>query len=98
MFIYFENYRILDSAVYLPRFLEDLAMGPTEPRVRTINAMFKRVGLLAQDISDLGREEAEEAKAAGPAGAAGNDRARSEAQGTTQREAELGVGRYLEEI
>ena len=65
VFIYFENYGILDSAVYLPRFLEDLASGPDERRVRTINAMFKHVELSAQEISDLGREEADEARAAG---------------------------------
>ena len=65
VFIYFETYGILDSAVYLLRFLEDLASGPEEPRVRTINAMFKHVGLSAQEISDLGREEADEARAAG---------------------------------
>ena len=67
VFIYFENYGILDSAVYLPRLLEDLAAAPEEPHVRTINAMFKHVHLTAQEISDLGREEAEEAKAAGQA-------------------------------
>ena len=65
VFIYFDNYGILESAVYLPRFLEDLAAGPEEPRVRTINAMFKHVQLTAQEISDLGREEAAETKAAG---------------------------------
>ena len=65
VFIYFENYGILDSAVYLPRFLEDLDAGPEEPRVRTINAMFKHVRLTAQEISELGREEAGEAEAAG---------------------------------
>ena len=65
VFIYFENYGILDSAVYLPRFLEDLASGPEEARVRTINAVFKHVNLSAQEISDLGREEAGEARAAG---------------------------------
>ena len=64
-FIYFENYGILDSAVYLPRFLEDLASEPDEARVRTIDAMFKHVELSAQEISDLGREEASEARAAG---------------------------------
>lgn len=58
VFIYFENYGILDSAVYLPRFLEDLEAGPEEPRVRTINAMFKHVQLTAQEIFDLGQEEA----------------------------------------
>ena len=47
VFIYFENYGILDSAVYLSRFLEDLAAGPEEPRVRTINTMFKRAGFTA---------------------------------------------------
>ena len=65
VFIYFENYGILDSAVYLPRFLEDLGSRLEDPRVRTINAMFKHVKLTAQEISDLGKEEAEEAEAAG---------------------------------
>ncbi len=64
VFIYFENYGILDSAVYLPRFLEDLSTEPEVPRVRTINAMFKHVQLTAQEISDLGKEEAESAKIA----------------------------------
>lgn len=65
VFIYFENYGILDSAVYLPRFLDDLANSPNEPRVRTINAMFKHVGLEAKSIAELGREETTEAKRAG---------------------------------
>jgi hypothetical protein len=63
-FIYFENYGILDSAVYLPSFLDDLARTPDDPKVRTIQAMFKHVGLSAQEIMDLGREEAAEAKQA----------------------------------
>jgi hypothetical protein len=65
VFIYFENYGILDSAVYLPRFLEDLARLPNEPKIRTINSMFKHVGLEAKAIAELGREEAAEAKQAG---------------------------------
>ena len=65
VFIYFENYGILDSAVYLPRFLEDLATGPEEARVRTINAMFKHVQLTAQEVADLGKEDAAAAKIAG---------------------------------
>ena len=56
--IYFENYGVLDSAIYLPRFLEDLQRDPNNPRVRTINAMFKHVALDAKEISDLGAEEA----------------------------------------
>lgn len=62
VFIYFENYGILDSAIYLPRFLEDLKRAPTAPRTRTINAMFKHVGLTAQEISDLGQEQAAQAR------------------------------------
>jgi predicted ATP-dependent endonuclease of OLD family len=65
VFIYFEDYGILDSAVYLPRFLEDLQRTPSDPRVRTVNAMFKHVGLTAQEIRDLGLERAQEARAQG---------------------------------
>ncbi len=67
VFIYFENYGILDSAIYLPRFIEDLAQSPNDPRVRTIQAMFKHVSLEPQDVADLGNEQAEAAKARGEA-------------------------------
>ena len=55
VFIYFENYGILDSAVYLPRFLEDRATDPENPRIRTINAMFKHGKLDAAEIAELGK-------------------------------------------
>jgi energy-coupling factor transporter ATP-binding protein EcfA2 len=63
VFIYFENYGVLDSAIYLPRFLEDLQQKPNDPPIRTVNAMFKHVGLTAQEITDLGREQAQQARA-----------------------------------
>ena len=50
VFIYFENYGILDSAVYLPHFIDDLARVPDDPTIRTIQAMFKHVGVSAQEI------------------------------------------------
>jgi predicted ATP-dependent endonuclease of OLD family len=62
VFIYFENYGVLDSAVYLPRFIEDLAREPNNPRVRTIQAMFKHVNLEPKELQDLGLEQAEAAK------------------------------------
>jgi len=62
VFIYFENYGILDSAVYLPRLLDDLTKVPEDPRVRTINAMFKHVTLDAKTLHGLGIEEAAEAR------------------------------------
>ena len=57
--IYFENYGILDSAIWLPRFLEDQKRSPTDARVRTINAMFRHVGLDPKEIAELGNEEAQ---------------------------------------
>ncbi len=63
VFIYFENYGILDSAIYLPRFLEDLTNASNNPRIRTVNAMFKHVGLTAQEIAELGREQAQQERA-----------------------------------
>lgn len=57
--IYFENYGILDSAIWLPRFLEDQRQSPTNARVRTITAMFKHVGLNPNEIAELGKEEAQ---------------------------------------
>ena len=65
VFIYFENYGILDSAVYLPRFLEDLSRDPKDPRIRTIDAMFKHVKLTAAEVADLGHEKAAAALSAG---------------------------------
>jgi len=59
VFIYFDNYGILDSAVYLPRFVEDANRSKDSPQVRTINAMFKHVQLDAKDVLDLGQSEAE---------------------------------------
>ena len=65
VFIYFENYGILDSAVYLPRFLEELEESPSGARVRTINAMFKHVGLTAEEITTLGQQRVTAAEKAG---------------------------------
>jgi predicted ATPase len=63
--IYFENYGVLDSAIYLPRFLEDLQLNPTNPRTRTINAMFKHVALDPQALTSLGEESARTQKQSG---------------------------------
>ncbi len=62
VFIYFENYGILDSAVYLPRLIEDIARTPNDARIRTITAMFKHVNLTVNEIYELGKEKAVEAR------------------------------------
>lgn len=60
VFIYFDNYGILDSAIYLPEFLNELTRNPNNQQVRTINAMFKHVKLTAREIYDLGIEQAQQ--------------------------------------
>lgn len=100
VFIYFENYGILDSAVYLPRFLEDLQAGPDEPRVRTINAMFKHVQLEASEIADLGREEAQEARIQGQPVTSEiiqRDQERKELRSVKLNSAELDISRKFNE-
>lgn len=67
VFIYFDNYGVLDSAVYLPRFIEDMDREPGSPRVRTVNAMFKHVNLSAKEIMNLGRGAITEAQKSGQA-------------------------------
>jgi energy-coupling factor transporter ATP-binding protein EcfA2 len=57
VFIYFEDYGILDSAVYLPQFIADLERVPDDSKVRTINAVFSHVRLTATEIHDLGQEK-----------------------------------------
>lgn len=54
VFIYFEDYGVLDSAIYLPEFLERQKRMPHDQKVRTIAAMFRHVNLSAEDISTLG--------------------------------------------
>ena len=63
--IYFENYGILDSAIWLPRFIDDLGRDRDNPRVRTINAMFELVALDAKEIEELGDKNARNALAQG---------------------------------
>ena len=55
--IYFENYGILDSAIFLPRFVDELTRDSENPRVRTINAMFQLVGLGSQGNCESWRQK-----------------------------------------
>ena len=53
--IYFENYGVLDSAIWLPEFLEGLRRENPEPRIRTANALFRHAGLDPEEIAELGK-------------------------------------------
>lgn len=67
VFIYFENYGILDSAIWLPRYLDDYNKDKSAPKVRTIAAMFAHVGLDAKKLAELGFSQSEKARIIGQA-------------------------------
>jgi len=58
-FVYYSNYGNLDSQIYLPRVMADMArndLGERESaRVRTVKTLFTFVNLKAQEIVDLGQ-------------------------------------------
>ncbi|MDE0093482.1 MAG: AAA family ATPase [Gammaproteobacteria bacterium] len=60
VFIYFENYGILESEIYFPQFLHEFQSNRDRARVRTVNALFEHVKLSPTDIAELGREDAQE--------------------------------------
>ena len=56
--IYFENYGVLDSAVWLSQFLPESASRPNDSRIRTTNAMFRLANLDPKSLHALDREDA----------------------------------------
>lgn len=56
-FIYFDRYDVIDSAVHLPTFVQQLNQNPTAPRVRTTRCLFEHVGLDVKELADLGRHQ-----------------------------------------
>ena len=58
-FIYFDRYDVLDSAIHIPTFLQQLASTPNAPRVRTTHCLVRHVGLdLHCSISSAGTSPA----------------------------------------
>lgn len=98
--IYFENYGILDSAIWLPRFLADQTSAPTNPRVRTISAMFRHVGLNPKEIRDLGDEQAQQPHRQGqqpPPEMIANDQRRKEERAIRLNSASLDISKRFSE-
>ena len=63
-FIYFDRYDVLDSAIHIPTFLNQVSQTPNAPRVRTTQALFKHVDLdpaqlhaLSQSAYNVDQEE-----------------------------------------
>lgn len=52
-FIYFDRYDIIDSAIHIPTFIQQLNQNPTAPRLRATKCLFQHVGLDLQDLQRL---------------------------------------------
>jgi hypothetical protein len=44
-FVYFDRYDVIDSAIHIPTFIQQLNATPSAPRVRATSALFQHVGL-----------------------------------------------------
>jgi len=56
-FIYFDRYDVIDSAIHLPTFVQQLNNNPNAPRIRTTRCLFEHVGLDVQELASLGKHE-----------------------------------------
>jgi hypothetical protein len=54
-FVYFNRLDVIENAIHLPSFMQDLARIPNDPQVRAKSCLFKHVGLDIKKLSDLGR-------------------------------------------
>jgi len=52
-FIYFEEYNVIDSAIHIPNFIQQMNQTPSAPRVRTTKCLFEHVGLDIQFVKQL---------------------------------------------
>lgn len=56
-FIYFDTYDTIDSAIYIPSFVQQATNNQCAPRVRTTQCLFKHVGLDLNKFADMGRHQ-----------------------------------------
>ncbi len=52
-FVFFGRYDVIDSAVHIPTFIQELNQTPSAPRVRATKCLFTHVGLDPQTIAKL---------------------------------------------
>ena len=56
-FVYFDRYDVIDSAIHLPTFVQQLNSTPTAPKVRTTRCLFEHVGLDIKRLASLGQHQ-----------------------------------------
>jgi len=53
IFVYFDEYGTIDSAIHIPRFIQELSATPDDPLVRSKKCLFDHVGLDVEIIQTL---------------------------------------------
>ena len=53
LFIYFDRYDVLDSAVHVDDFIQQIRTRPNAPRIRVTRCLFEHVGINIDEISKL---------------------------------------------
>jgi hypothetical protein len=56
-FLYFGEYEVLDSAIYLPEFVQRVSSDDHSPKTRVQRALFKHVGADIAELAKLGHHE-----------------------------------------
>lgn len=56
-FIYFDRFDVIESAVHLPTFVQQIGNAQSGPRVRTTKCLFEHVGLEIQRLTTLGHHQ-----------------------------------------
>lgn len=56
-FVYFDRYDVLDSAIHVPTFIQQLEATPHAPRIRTTHCLFRHVGLDVKQLQNLGTHQ-----------------------------------------
>jgi len=56
-FLFFGNFEVLNSAIYLPEFLKRVSSQNKEPKTRVQNALFKHVGAEVSELASLGHHQ-----------------------------------------
>lgn len=52
-FVYFDRYDVIDSAIHVPNFIQQLNQNPSAPRVRATRCLFQNVGLNLAALQSL---------------------------------------------
>jgi len=59
LFVYFDEYGLIDTAVHIPRFIEDMNEYPNDLKIRSKKCLFEHVGLDIETLNKLDPTDSE---------------------------------------